>query len=291
MASSDRETVDSVKGVLVGVLILNLLVAAAKLTVGVTIHSISMVADGFHSLTDSASNVVGLVGIAFAARPPDDDHPYGHWKFETLAALLIGGLLAMTAWEVLRSCLSRLTTGGGPEVEPIAFWVMGATMVVNMIVARYEDRRGRALRSDLLRADAAHTASDALVSATVIGSLVAARSGYPQFDTVAALVITGVIARAALQIVRRSAGRLTDSAAVPAAHVRDVALQVPGVLGVHKIRTRSGPAGSHADLHVQVAPDLRLDEAHSIGHRVADRLEEELGLEDVVTHVEPARSD
>jgi len=277
----------SVKRVLAGVLVLNVAVACAKLLVGGLIHSISMVADGFHSLTDSASNVVGLIGIAWAAAPPDEDHPYGHWKYETFAALLIGGLLAMTAWEILRSCLARLTGGGEPEVEPVAFVVMGVTMLVNIVVATYEHRKGIELGSDLLRADAAHTRSDVFVSMAVIASLIAARYGYPELDIVAALVITFMIARAALQILRRSAERLTDVAAAPSARVREVALSVPGVISVHKIRSRSGPAGAHADLHIQVAPDMRLDEAHEIGHRVADRLSEELGLEDVVTHVEP----
>lgn len=287
MTSDAQAKAASVKRVLAGVLVLNLLVAGAKLLVGGMIQSISMVADGFHSLTDSASNVVGLIGIAWAAEPPDEDHPYGHWKYETFAALLIGGLLAMTAWEVLRSCLARLTSGGTPEVEPIAFWVMGVTMLVNIVVATYEHRKGIELGSDLLRADAAHTRSDVFVSMAVIASLIAARFGYPQLDIVAALVITFMIARAALEILRRSAERLTDVAAVSSERVREVALTVPGVISVHKIRSRSGPAGAYADLHVQVAPGLRLDEAHEIGHRVVDRLHDELGLEDVVTHVEP----
>ena len=87
---ADRDI--SIRRTLLGVLGLNLLVAVAKLVVGSLIASISMVADGFHSLTDSASNVVGLIGISASARPPDEDHPYGHRKFETLAALIIGGL-------------------------------------------------------------------------------------------------------------------------------------------------------------------------------------------------------
>lgn len=287
MTSDSQAAASSVKRVLVGVLVLNLLVAGAKLIVGALISSISMLADGFHSLVDSASNVVGLIGIAWAAQPPDEDHPYGHWKYETLAALLIGGLLALTAWEVLRAAVARLTSGGAPEVGPLAFIVMVATMLVNLAVAYYERRRGLELDSDLLRADASHTQSDVFVSLAVIASLAAARWGYPQIDALAALVITWVIARASLRILRRSASRLTDTAAVPSARVRDVAVDVPGVVSVHKIRSRTGPAGAHADLHVQVAPDLRLDEAHAIGHRVADRLHDELGLEDVVTHVEP----
>ena len=109
---------------------------------------------GGNSLTDSASNIVGLVGISLAARPPDDDHLYGHRKLETLAALFIGALLAMTAWEVLQSCVARLRSGSVPEVTPVSFLVMGVTMVVNLAVSTYEQRRAETLESEVLRAQA-----------------------------------------------------------------------------------------------------------------------------------------
>ena len=278
----------TVRRILAVVLVLNVAVAAAKLAVGWMIDSISMLADGFHSLTDSASNVVGLIGISLAARPPDEDHPYGHRKLETLSALFIGGLLAMTAWEVLRSCVERLLTGSVPEVTALSFAVMGLTMVINVAVSSYERRRGEALRSEVLAADAAHTRSDVFVSLGVIASLAAARWGYPQIDVVAALAITLVIGRVAYRILSHSAGLLADVAVVPAERIHDLALTVPGVEGVHKIRTRGQPHSGHADLHVQVRPELRIDQAHAIGHRVADSLRRELGLRDVVTHVEPA---
>lgn len=278
---------DAVRRILWGVGALNLLVAAAKLAVGWLVGSISMVADGFHSVTDAASNVVGLVGLAAARRPPDETHPYGHQKFETLSALGIGALLAVTAWEVLQSCLERLQEGGAPDVRPVAFWVMGITMVINGAVSRYEARRGRELGSRLLAADSEHTRSDVLVSLAVLVSLVAARWGWPQLDVVAAVVITAAIARAAWRIVYRSADHLVDSAAVSPERVREVALSVPMVLSVHKIRTRGEGDASHADLHIQVAADLPLDRAHVLGHLVSDRLASELGLEDIVVHVEP----
>ncbi len=277
----------SVKRILTTVLFLNLGVAAAKLAVGWLSGSISMVADGFHSLTDTASNVVGLVGLSLAAAPPDAEHPYGHGKFETLSALFIGGLLAVTAWEILQSCIERLRTGSAPEVTTLSFLVMGVTMAVNLGVSTYERRRGETLKSQILQADAAHTRSDVFVSAGVIASLLAARWGYPQLDLVAALAITVAIAHAAYQILRRSAEGLVDAAVVPAEQIREVALRVPGVEGVHKIRTRGHPQEVHADLHVQVRPDLRIDQAHVIGHMVVDRLRQELGLEDVVAHLEP----
>ncbi len=277
----------SVRTVLWVVLVLNLGVAAAKLTTGWLGNSISMVADGFHSLTDSASNVVGLVAVALAARPPDVSHPYGHRKFETLAAMAVGILLAVAALQVLEAAVRRVATGGEPTAGARSFAVMGVSIVVSLAVSTWERRRGSELDSAVLRADAAHTLSDVYTSVAVILSLVAARLGAPQLDLLAALAITGVIGFAAWQILRDSIAGLSDEALLPGSEVRRVALTVPGVRSVHKIRTRGAGGIAHADLHVQMDPAIRLDQAHRIGHEVADRLRVELGLDDVLAHVEP----
>lgn len=269
------------------VLFLNLAVAGSKLATGWLTDSIAMLADGFHSLTDSASNVVGLVAVALAARPPDVTHPYGHRKFETLAALFVGTLLAVAALEVLEASVRRLLTGGRPVADGRSFVVMGASIAVSLAVSTWERRRGTALDSPVLKADAAHTLSDVYTSAAVVLSLIAARLGVPQLDLPAALVITGVIGFAAWRILRESVAGLADEALVPGSEVRRVALTVPGVRSVHKIRTRGAGGVSHADLHVQVDPSMRIDQAHAIGHEVADRLRAELGLDDVLAHVEP----
>lgn len=280
-------TDQAVRRTLVVVLFLNLGVALAKLVVGWLSASISMVADGFHSLTDGASNVVGLVGMSIAGRPPDEDHPYGHRKFETLAALIIGALLALTAWEVLKSLFERLREGGAPTVTGLTFGVMIVTILINIGVTTWEHRAARRYGSVILHADAAHTRSDVYASLAVIISLIAAKLGYPQVDLVAALIITVMIARAAFQILRDSGLLLTDTAILPASAIEKVALATPGVVSVHKVRSRRGPKGGHADLHVQVRGDLPLEEAHGIGHQVADRLRDELDLPDVLVHVEP----
>lgn len=291
METRSETRVAETKRTLVVILVLNLGVSFAKLAVGILTGSISMVADGFHSLTDGASNVVGLIAISWAAQPPDEDHPYGHWKYETLAALLIGGLLALTAWEVLRSSFERLRSDSIPEVTTLSFVVMAVTIVINIAVATYEHRRGELLGSDLLIADAAHTRSDVFTSLAVVGSLVAAKLGFNSIDTLVALAITAAIGHASVQILRRSAVRLTDTAVVPAKEVESLALRVAGVESVHKIRTRAGVGGGHADLHLQLRPDLPLEEAHAIAHDVVDLLRDELGLLDVVTHIEPTRDD
>ncbi len=133
-----------ITSVLRRVLVLNLAVAAAKIALGLATGAISILSDGLHSATDSASNIVGLVGVRLASRPPDEDHPYGHRKFETMASLGILLFLLLALVEILETAIGRLRTGGAPEVSPGAFAVMGATLVVNIAVADLRAARGPA---------------------------------------------------------------------------------------------------------------------------------------------------
>ena len=138
-------------------LVLNLAVAAAKIALGLATGAISILSDGLHSATDSASNIVGLVGVRLASRPPDEDHPYGHRKFETMASIGILLFLLLALFEILETAIGRLRAGGAPQVSLGAFAVMGATLVVNIAVAAYERREARRLQSEVLLADAHHT--------------------------------------------------------------------------------------------------------------------------------------
>jgi divalent metal cation (Fe/Co/Zn/Cd) transporter len=155
--------------VLVIVLVLNVLVALAKLAYGFYSGAVSIVSDGFHSLTDSASNITGLVGVRLAQRPPDDTHPYGHRKFETLASVAIFVFLAIVLVQVVRTALDHLGGGAPVQVTPAAFVVMIGTILVNLFVVRYESWAARRLNRELLLADSAHTMRDVYTSFAVLG--------------------------------------------------------------------------------------------------------------------------
>lgn len=145
--------------------LLNLLVSAGKLLVGVFIHSLSMVADGIHSLVDASSNIVGFISVYFASKPADEDHPYGHQKFEVVAALGIALLMGVTCVEILRTAYGRfLHAQALVDPTPAAFGVMLVTMGINSWVSWYESKKGMELHSAVLSADSAHTRSDILAS-------------------------------------------------------------------------------------------------------------------------------
>ena len=279
---------DAIARVLFRVLVLNLAVAAAKLTLGYATGAVSVISDGFHSLTDSASNVMGLIGLRAARKPPDADHPYGHRKYETLSAAAIFVFLLFVVVEVVRTSFDRLAAGSTPTVTPFSFGVMIATLGVNIAVVRYETARGRALTSELLLADATHTRSDVLTSCAVLVSLAAVWLGYPVLDPVGGLIISVFIAHTGLEIARDTSRILSDRAVMDEEAIRRVVMSVPEVLGSHRIRTRGSPDHTFLDLHVWVRGDASLDEAHRISHVVKDRLMQTYPqIADAIIHIEP----
>lgn len=284
MANRHQET----SRVLLQVLFLNLAVAAAKLIFGYATGAVSILSDGFHSLTDSASNVMGLVGLRAARKPPDQDHPYGHRKYETLAAGGIFVFLLFVVLEVVRAALERLAQGGSPRVTAASFAVMVVTLAINLLVVRYESTRGRALNSELLLADAAHTRSDVLTSCGVLVSLAGTRAGYPILDPLGGLVVAIFIARTGIEIARDTARILSDRVVMDEEDVRQVVMSVPEVLGCHHIRTRGTADYTFLDLHVWFPGATPLFEAHRISHIVKDRLMRKYPqIADAVIHIEP----
>ena len=255
---------------------------------GYATGAVSIISDGFHSLTDSASNVMGLIGLRIARKPPDADHPYGHRKFETLAAAGIFVFLLLVVIEVVETALSRLRTGETPHVTGLSFAVMLGTLAVNLLVVRYEAGQGRKLQSELLSADAAHTQSDVWTSCAVLASLVAVKLGYPMLDALGALVIAVFIARTGWHIGMETSGILADRVVLDEEQIRRIVMSVPDVLGCHQIRTRGTYDYTFLDLHVWFAANTTLYEAHRLSHVVKDQLMEAFPqIADAIIHIEP----
>ncbi len=277
-----------VSRVLFRVLWVNLAVAVAKITLGYVTGAVSILSDGFHSLTDSASNVVALVGVSVARRPPDADHPYGHRKFETMASLGILVFLVVVLVQVLSASLDRLLNGGTPRVFPEGIGLMAVTLVVNVVVVVYEMREARRLESEVLRADARHTRSDVLTTIAVLGALFGVWFGYPLLDPLAAVFVAGFIGHACWSIGREASGILADHIVIAEDDVRAVVQGVPQVLGCEKIRTRGAVDYAFLDLHLWLDGATPLEQAHATSHVVKDRLMARFPhLADVVIHIEP----
>lgn len=278
----------SVRSVLVRILFLNLGVALAKIVFGQLSGSISILSDGFHSLTDGASNVVALVGLQLAQKPPDANHPYGHRKFETLAAGGIALFLLVIVVEVAQAAFFRFRSGGSPSVTVASFAIMLATLATNIAVVRAERRAAHRLSSELLLADARHTQSDVLTSIAVIVALAGSAYGYPIIDPLAALVIVGFIGYAGFEIARDAARILSDQMVISEEDVRRVVQSVPRVLGCHHIRSRGTTDHVFLDLHVWLDGATPLVDAHAVSHAVKDLLMERYPqIADAIIHIEP----
>ncbi|MFA5310758.1 MAG: cation diffusion facilitator family transporter [Candidatus Omnitrophota bacterium] len=275
--------------VLITVLALNWLVAIAKIIFGLNSRLASMTADGFHSLSDGASNIIGLIGIHFASKAKDIDHPYGHKKYETFFSLGIAFLLFLVAIGITHESLGRFNNAITLNVTPVSFIIMAITISVNFVVMRYENKKGLEFKSDILLSDALHTRADILTSLSVILALIAIKIGFPLLDPITSICISAFIAYSGYKIVRQSSAILCDSAAiVDLKQIVDIVLSVGGVKACHKIRTRGRPDDIYIDLHVQVDSNMHIDSAHKISYAIEDAIKKSLPqVVDIVVHMEP----
>jgi len=278
-----------VRRVLIVTLVLNELVAVAKIVWGYLTGSVGMMSDGLHSMFDGVSNIVGLVGIWIASHPPDEKHPYGHKKYETLFTVVIAVMIFGTCAQILRRVYHSFTVGYETTAPNTSFIILICTISVNVFVMLYEMRRGRELQSEFLVADAMHTKSDIFASFAVMAGLFFTRLGYPIADAIAGIVITLFIARIGFEIVKHASDVLVDTVCIDTEAIKEAAMQVEGVLDCHGIRSRGPARHIYLDLHIQVDPDIPLRQAHEIAHGVEHKIMDEFdGVEDIVVHVEPA---
>lgn len=279
-----------VRRVLLIVLWMNLAVIGVKLGVWALSHALSVVAEMFHSSLDATNNLFALALARVAAREPDDDHPYGHTKFETLGALALVGILSVTVFELIQHAILRAMAGQYPsaDISPWAVALMGFSAVAGIAITRYESRVGRRLGSDLLLADAAHTKSDVFTTLAVLVGLVAIRLGYPAADPVATILVALLIAHTGWGIIKETVPVLVDSRAVDPERIEALALGVEGVFSAYHIRSRGRRPERFAELTIAVAPDLDVATSHAMADEVERRVSEALGAREVVVHVEPA---
>jgi cation diffusion facilitator family transporter len=285
---NSEERYQKIRRILIYILILNWGVAAAKLFYGWLTRSASMTADGFHSFSDGASNIIGLFGIWVASRPVDQSHPYGHKKYETLTSVAISALLFLVCLNVVREGVIRFLHPVIPKVDVKSFLVMGVTLAINIAVMIYERKRGRALRSDILISDALHTRADILTSTSVIITLIGVKMGYPILDPIASLMIAVFIGYAAVDILRESSRVLSDGVAIREEEIEKVVLNIKGVKEVHQVRSRGRPDDIHVDLHVLVDPEMHVHRAHHLSYAIENKIKRDFrGVTDVVVHMEP----
>lgn len=277
------------RAVLARVLVLNLIVVVIKVIVGVRTGALSVLGAALESSLDLLNNVVGMILVTVAARAPDESHPYGHAKFETLGALAIVTFLSISCFELLREGIMQLRRAHSPNNPTLLeIGLIVLTLGVNVLIVVYERRRGRALSSTFLVADAAHTNSDLYVTILAIASLVLTRVGLGALDPVLALLVAFIIAWNGYQILRETVPILVDERGLDSADVRRLVERIPRVAEVRGVRSRAGASGVvYAEVTVSVDGATSVSDAHAIADEVEQRISDALGASEVVVHVEP----
>lgn len=279
-----------VRRVLRQVLVLNAFVMVVKLAIGVNTHSLAVLGAAFESGLDLLNNLIGMTLVSIAAMGPDEDHPYGHAKFETLGTIGIVMFLSISCFELLRASVAGLMRARAPHPgTPLEIGLLTLTLLVNVAIVRFERQRGRALQSAFLLADAAHTSTDILVTLLAIASLLLTRAGAPRADAALGIAVALIIAWTGWRILRQSVPILVDARGMDAAELRRLATSIPGILGARTVRSRGTASGQlFVEMTIVVDGRLSVREAHALADAVELEVRRVVGSAEVVVHIEPS---
>ncbi|WP_254275819.1 cation diffusion facilitator family transporter [Halomonas sp. 3H] len=267
------------------------IVGLAKVIGGVLVGSAALIADGIHSFSDLITDGFVLAATHYGSQGPDHDHPYGHGRIETLATLFLGSVLIFVAGAIAWSSVERFLSAA--QIPPPGIWAMLLALVCLLAkeaLFHLTMRVARRYRSRLLEANAWHSRSDVLSTAVVLVALVGTQFGHGWLDTLAAVIVGLLVGKVGWDLLWESGRELVDTA-LPVSQqeaMREVALDVPGVVGVHDLRTRQSAGRTMLDLHVVVSPRISVSEGHEIGNEVSRRLRQAYpALTDLTFHVDP----
>ena len=270
----------------------NTALIALKIVAGALTGSVAIITEALHSGIDLIASVIAYISVRRSDQPPDRDHPFGHQKYENLAAAFEGVLILVGAGIVIYESVRRL--GHGPELDnlPVGIAIIALTIVVNVVVSAFLMRRARETESAALEGDAAHLRTDAATSmAVLVGLALVETTGATWLDPVIALAVAVAIVVAGWRLVTRSSRILVDET-LPDDEleaIRAVVLRFGprGVAGFHKLRARHAGAFHHVDMHVQFRAGTTLEDAHDTAHALQDEIAAVLDGADVLIHLEP----
>ncbi len=270
----------------------DLALGIAKIIGGSIGHSQALIADGVHSLSDLSTDVLVLLAAKHANVGADEEHPYGHARFETAATVGLGVLLGLIGIGIAIDAVQKLLA---PEALLVpAAWglvIAAASVVSKEWIYRYTMRYARKLKSNLLRANAWHSRSDAFSSLIVIIGIAGAQFGFEYLDALAALVVAAMIAKIGYDLSWSSLRELVDTGLEPGEleDIRSTIMSVGGVRDLHELRTRRMGGKALVDVHIILEdPTLSVSEGHHISENVRSRLIRRIDdVEDVMVHIDP----
>lgn len=282
----DRDKVGLLEGIVS--IVVNVLIAAVKFFYGMAFHSISLIADAVHSLSDVLSSVVVIVGFRISARPPDEDHPFGHGRMELIASVIVATLLFVVGLEFLMGSIGKILKPEITELNSLGIVIIGATLLMKEGLARFSFFLGRTIDSSVLIADGHHHRSDAISTVLVLVSLGFVQAGWPRADGIGGLVVSFFIMATAIGLIRESASPLLGRNPEPELvdRVREIALAHEETIGVHDIVIHDFRSIYNISLHIEVEHTMVLCLAHEISDTIESEIQE-LFPGWAVVHVDP----
>lgn len=263
----------------------NLLMIAVKIWVGLSSGSLAVLSDAVHSLTDLANNFVAWIVVQFSFNPPDNNHPYGHRKFEMLAVFFLASLLCILAFElfvrVFQSSHEHVTA------KPWEIGLMLGVLCVNILVSRWQAYKAKQLDSSILKADAQHTFADALATLAVISGWLLSAAGWVWMDKACALAVGLLVLYLAYDLFRQAAPTLVDEVAISPEEVADVVNKFEDVQEVYNIRSRHYGQSTMLDLKIRLATHITVAEAHTITQEIKTCLRQRFGAIETLIEVSP----
>lgn len=281
-----------VKNILVIILFFNIFVAISKLVIGLIINSSSVIADSIHSMSDSTSNIIGIIAIMLASKPKDKEHPYGHKKFETIASISIGIILLTLGVSLIKTSIKNFFNQSPLYITFDSLLIILFTLIINIFVSIYENKQGHKLNSSLLIADSLHTRSDIFISLGVLISLICIKLGLPPIiDVITSFIIAFLIIYSSYEILKDNLSPLIDKNIIDEDTILEILKDFNSIYNVHNIRSRGFKDYIFIDMHIEVDPNLNVDEAHTLVHNVEDTLSSKLNKKiDLIIHVEPIKN-
>ncbi len=269
-------------------LVTYMILAALKLTIGIYAGSIALRADGFNNVTDIVVSIAVLIGLRVSQKPPDKDHPYGHWKAESIAALIASFIIMVVGIQVLIDAISSFYTGNYHAPDPIAAWVGGLGFVVMIFVYLYNRKLAKKINSQAIDSVAKDNLSDALVSLGATLGIIGAQFGIAWLDPVLAIIVGLIICHTAWGIFRNSSHSLTDGVSESELEqIEATTEQIEQVLSVKRVKARYYGNNLIVDLVIELDQTISFTEAHNISTLVENQVKQEHQALDVHVHVEP----
>ena len=270
----------------------NVVLTAIQIVVGVFAKSQGLVADGIHTLSDLVADFVVLFAGHHSKKDADEDHPYGHQRFETAASLVLGALLIAVGAGMLWSAVHKLEDPSTvPTVHVAALWVACGALVAKELLFRYMLATAKRVKSSMLVANAWHARSDAASSLVVGIGIVGNLAGYPILDPIAALIVGFIVAKMGWgfgwDALHDLMDRAVDEEDVQA--IRSTLLETPGVQGVHDLRTRKMGDMIVVDAHLEVDASITVEAGHDIAVAARQRVLQRHRVLNLMTHLDPWR--